>query len=149
MNAGNTLVMKRTFPASCERVFAMWTSAEQMMKWFCPGKDMTVPVAEVDAREGGSYRIVMQNKDGETYSPSGIYEKVVQNETLIFSWKWADSETITRVTLDFRAVGAAETELTLTHEGFPESDMRDRHNEGWEGCLSRLSEALQPLSEEQ
>ncbi len=149
MNARNTLVLKRTFSASCERVFAMWTSAELMMKWFCPGKDMTVPVAEVDARDGGSYRIVMQNKDGETYSPSGVYEKVVPNETLIFSWKWADSETITRVTLDFRAVGAAETELTLTHEGFPESDMRDRHNEGWEGCLSRLSEALQPSSEEQ
>ena len=28
MNAGNTLVLKRTFPASCERMFAMWTSAE-------------------------------------------------------------------------------------------------------------------------
>ena len=70
MNAGNTLVLKRTFPASCERLFAMWTSAELMMKWFCPSKEMEVPVAEVDAREGGSYRIVMQNKDGETYSPS-------------------------------------------------------------------------------
>ena len=72
MNAGTTLILKRTFPASCERVFAMWTSAELMMKWFCPGKDMTVPVAEVDAREGASYRIVMQNKDGETYSPSNL-----------------------------------------------------------------------------
>ena len=68
MNAGNTLVLKRTFPASCERLFAMWTSAELMMKWFCPSKEMEVPVAEVDAREGGSYRIVMKNKDGETYS---------------------------------------------------------------------------------
>jgi uncharacterized protein YndB with AHSA1/START domain len=102
------------------------------------GEHMTVPVAEVDAREGGSYRIVMQNQDGETYSPSGVYEKVVPNEKLIFSWKWADSELITRVT----AVSDAETELTLTHEGFPETEIRDRHNEGWEGCLSRLAQAL-------
>jgi uncharacterized protein YndB with AHSA1/START domain len=142
MNAGNTLVLKRTFPASCERLFSMWTSAEKMMTWFCPGEHMTVPVAEVDAREGGSYRIVMQNQDGETYSPSGVYEKVVPNEKLIFSWKWADSELITRVTLEFRAVSDAETELTLTHEGFPETEIRDRHNEGWEGCLSRLAQAL-------
>jgi uncharacterized protein YndB with AHSA1/START domain len=142
MNTGNTLVLKRTFPASCERLFTMWTSAELMMKWFCPGKEMTVPVAEVDAREGGSYRIVMQNKDGETYSPSGIYEKVVPNEKLIFSWKWADSDLITRVTIDFRAVSDAETELTLTHEGFPETEVRDRHNEGWQGCLSRLADAI-------
>jgi uncharacterized protein YndB with AHSA1/START domain len=103
---------------------------------------MTVPVAEVDAREGGSYRIVMQNQDGETYSPSGVYEKVVPNEKLIFTWKWADSELITRVTLEFRAVSDAETELTLTHEGFPETEIRDRHNEGWEGCLSRLAQKL-------
>jgi uncharacterized protein YndB with AHSA1/START domain len=142
MSAGNSLVLKRTFPATCERLFAMWTSAEMMMKWFCPGKEMTVPVAEVDAREGGSYRIVMQNKDGETYSPSGIYEKVVPNEKLIFSWKWADSELITRVTIEFKPVGDKETELTLTHEGFPEIEIRDRHNEGWEGCLSRLAEAV-------
>ena len=142
MNTGNTLVLKRTFPASCERLFTMWTSAELMMKWFCPGKEMTVPVAEVDAREGGSYRIVMQNKDGETHSPSGIYEKVVPNEKLIFSWKWADSDLITRVTIDFRAVSDAETELTLTHEGFPETEVRDRHNEGWQGCLSRLADAI-------
>jgi uncharacterized protein YndB with AHSA1/START domain len=141
MNAANSLVLKRTFPASCERLFSLWTSAELMMTWFCPSKEMTVPVAEVDAREGGSYRIVMQNKDGETYSPSGVYEKVVPNEQLIFTWKWADSELITRVTLDFRAVSDAETELTLTHEGFPETEIRDRHNEGWEGCLSRLAEA--------
>ena len=141
MNTANSLVLKRTFPASCERLFSLWTSAELMMTWFCPSKEMTVPVAEVDAREGGSYRIVMQNKDGETYSPSGVYEKVVPNEQLIFTWKWADSELITRVTLDFRAVSDAETELTLTHEGFPETEIRDRHNEGWEGCLSRLAEA--------
>ena len=142
MNAANSLVLKRTFPASCERLFSLWTSAELMMTWFCPSKEMTVPVAEIDAREGGSYRIVMQNKDGETYSPSGVYEEVVPNEKLVFSWKWADSELITRVTLDFRAVNEAETELTLTHEGFPEAEIRDRHNEGWNGCLSRLAQAL-------
>lgn len=142
MTTDNTLVLKRTFPASRERVFAMWTSAELVKKWFCPGKDMTIPVAEVDARDGGSYRIVMQSPDGETYSPSGVYEKVIPNEKLVFSWKWADSEIITRVTIDFRAVSDAQTELTLTHEGFPDTGLRDRHNEGWEGCLSRLSEAL-------
>jgi uncharacterized protein YndB with AHSA1/START domain len=142
MNAGNTLVLKRTFPASCERVFAMWTTDELVKKWFCPGEDMTVPVAEVDAREGGRYRIVMQNKEGGTHSPSGVYERVIPNEQLIFSWKWADSELITRVTIDFLAVNDAETELTLTHEGFPEAEIRDKHNQGWDGCLGRLSEAL-------
>jgi len=134
--------MKRTFPASCERLFAMWTTGELLKKWFCPSDGMTIPVAEADANVGGSYRIVMQNKDGETYSPSGVYEEVIANEKLVFSWKWADSEVITRVTIDFVAISDSETEMTLTHEGFPDNEMRDSHYEGWEGCLSRLAAAF-------
>lgn len=102
---------------------------------------MTIPIAELDLREGGHYRIVMQNEDGETYSPSGVYETVQPNEVLVFSWKWADSNVTTRVTLNFRALGESETELTLTHEGFPDGDMRESHNEGWDGCLNRLEKA--------
>ena len=143
MSKENTLVMTRIFPASRERVFAAWTREEILKQWFCPGENMTIPVAEADAREGGHYRIVMRNKDGNTYSPSGTYEKVVENEQLIFSWKWADSDLVTRVTIDLKALNENETELTLTHEGFPETDIRDRHNEGWEGCLSRLAATLQ------
>ena len=141
MKGNKSLVIKRTFAASCERLYSMWTDADLLREWFCPGEDMTVPVAEADPREGGSYRIVMENKDGVTHSPSGVYETVVPNERLVFSWKWADSEVITRVTLDFRALSAKETELTLTHDGFPQTEMRDLHTEGWEGCLARLEQA--------
>ena len=141
MGSNESLTIKRIFPASQERLFAMWTTEELLKQWFCPGQDMTIPVAEVDARDGGSYRIVMQNKDGETYSPSGVYETVHPHDKLIFTWKWADSEIITRVRIELRAISETETELTLTHEGFPDADMRDRHNEGWDGCLARLSEA--------
>lgn len=142
MNAENVLTLKRVLPASKERVYAMWTSEELLKKWFCPGKDMTIPVAEVDPREGGRYEIVMKNSDGETYSPSGTYETVIPNEKLVFSWKWADSDIVTRVTVEFIAIGRDQSELVLTHEGFPDSQMRDSHSEGWEGCLSRLADAV-------
>jgi len=142
MSVSDSLTVRRTFAASQERLFAMWTTADLMKEWFCPGKDMTIPVAEVDARAGGAYRIVMQNKDGETYSPSGIYETVRPHDKLVFSWKWADSEVITRVTIELRSISESETELTLTHDGFPDDDMRDRHNTGWDGCLNRLAEAV-------
>ena len=141
MNSGNSLVMKRTFATSRERLFALWTQEELLKRRFCPADDMTIPVAETDVRVGGGYRIVMQNNKGETYSPSGVYEEIIPHEKLVFSWKWADSDLVTRVTLDFVALGKSETELTLTHDGFPDSDVRDRHSEGWEGCLSRLAAA--------
>jgi uncharacterized protein YndB with AHSA1/START domain len=45
------------------------------------------------------------------------------------------------VTVAFEAKGN-ETELTLTHERFASAEQRDRHSEGWTGCLARLEEAL-------
>lgn len=146
MSAENTLVITRVFAAPPERVFAAWTREEILQTWFCPGNDMMMPVTEIDAREGGSYRIVMQDKTGKTYSPSGTYEKVVENRQLIFTWKWADSPLVTRVTIDLKPINDNETELTLTHEGFPEAESRQRHNEGWDGCLDRLAQSLQPPS---
>ncbi len=41
----------------------------QAIPWFS-----NEPFAEVDAREGGSYRIDMEDKDGKTCSPRGVYE---------------------------------------------------------------------------
>jgi hypothetical protein len=59
MNAvAERLVVKRTFKAPVERVYAAWTDAEQMKRWFAPGA-MSVPMAESDAREGGRYRVQM------------------------------------------------------------------------------------------
>lgn len=137
MSNTKSLTLTRVLPASRDRVFRAWTEESLIKQWFCPG-DMTVPVAELDVREGGHYRVVMRNAGGETHSPSGSYEKVVPNEQLVFSWKWADSELVTRVTVDFRTINENATELTLTHEGFPETELRDRHTQGWEGCLAKL-----------
>ena len=142
MAKGNSLVLTRVLPASREKVFAAWTEEAMIKQWFRPSEGVTVPVADLDVREGGAYRLVVQGTEGQTYSPSGIYEKIVPNEQLIFSWKWADSELITRVTIDLRDHGDNETELTLTHEGFPETDIRDRHTQGWEGCLAKLAEVV-------
>ncbi len=142
MTKGNKLVLTRVLPAPREKVFAAWTEETLIKKWFCPQEGMTVPVAEFDVREGGSYRLVVEDAKGKTYSPSGVYEKIVTNEQLIFSWKWADSELITRVTIELRALGDNETELTLTHEGFPDTELRDRHVQGWEGCLAKLPDVF-------
>jgi uncharacterized protein YndB with AHSA1/START domain len=142
MANGNSLVLTRVLPAPREKVFAAWTEEAMIKKWFCPGEGMTVPVAELDVREGGNYRLVIEDAEGETYSPSGTYEKIVPNERLVFSWQWADSDLITRVTIDLKDHGNNQTELTLTHEGFPETEIRDRHSEGWEGCLANLQDVI-------
>ena len=46
------------------------------------------------------------------------------------------SETL--VTVEFRDLGG-RTEVVLTHEFFPDINMRDQHSEGWAGCLEQLA----------
>jgi len=43
----------------------------------------------------------------------------------------------TLVTVEFRDQ-RGETEVILTHERFRNAEERDRHQQGWSGCLERL-----------
>jgi uncharacterized protein YndB with AHSA1/START domain len=137
------LVVTRIFKAPVERVYAAWTDAQQMKRWFAPG-DMSVPVAEADVREGGGYRVQMagSGSDCEFHTTGGIYREVVPNRRLVFTWQWEGSELETMVTLEFRPLSDSETELTLIHEGFDSEDTRDKHGQGWDGCLAKLEAFL-------
>jgi hypothetical protein len=46
------------------------------------------------------------------------------------------------VTLEFKSLSANETELTLCHEGFDSEDSREKHGQGWDGCLAKLAAFL-------
>ena len=66
MANGISLVLTRVLPASREKVFAAWTDKAMIKQWFCPSEGMTVPVAELEVREGGAYRLVIEESDGGT-----------------------------------------------------------------------------------
>ena len=142
--AETTLKLSRVFRASPERLFEAWTKPEALSRWFGPSPEMTVPVADVDLRVGGNYRITMQNLDGEQFTAIGVYREIKPAERLVFTWVWEQGGPDvgeTEVTLEFRAAGPG-TELTLTHTLFPDSGVRDHHGEGWSGSLDCLETYL-------
>lgn len=130
------LTLNKRCKAPVERVFAAWSTAEQLQRWFGPG-DLTVPQAEVDFRVGGGYRVVMQRHDGGQHIIAGTYHEIVPNERLRFSWRWEGSEVTTEVEIRFQAAGD-QTDCILTHREFPTEEMRDKHRDGWEGCFAKL-----------
>jgi uncharacterized protein YndB with AHSA1/START domain len=133
----NTLRITERFAAPLARVFSAWTDAAVLRRWFAPG-DMRVPEAIADVRPGGRYRIVMEQADGQQHIVTGEFRDVIPNERLAFTWQWEGSEAVTLVEIVFRAIDANHTELNLVHTQFGTTDARDKHGQGWRGCLVNL-----------
>ncbi len=139
-----TLNLTRTYSAPREEVFRAWTEPETLKRWFAPSDEFSTPIAEVDLRVGGAYRIGMKPPDQEDmFIVVGTYREVQPPERLVFTWSWEEGMDVgeTLVTVEFRDLGGS-TEVVLTHELFPNEQARDKHNEGWSGCLERLEKIL-------
>ncbi len=135
------IVLRRTYKASRERVFAAWTQPEVAAKFLGPD-EVTVPDIQMDVRTGGSYRITMLMADGERWIVRGIYREVRAPERLAMTWRWEEEnpadEHDSLLTLEFNELGG-ETELVLTHEQFMSAESRDRHEHGWAVILDQLA----------
>jgi uncharacterized protein YndB with AHSA1/START domain len=137
----SSLLISRTYPASVERVFKAWTDANQLGQWFAPTDDYTTK-ASVDLQVGHEYRIAITHKGGNTHTILGTYRLIDPPRKLVYTWRWEGGPMAdTLVTIDFAPEGDA-TKVTITHEQFTNTEDRDKHNEGWNGCLNRLQRTL-------
>lgn len=136
-----SLQIRRVFQASRQQVFAAWSKPDLLKQWFRPGEGFSVAFAEVDLRVGGKYRLgLLPPDEAQVIAVSGEYREIKPPEKLVFTWAWESDEPEaedTLVTVEFFDRGG-HTELVLTHERFPNPDVRDQHIAGWEGCLSGL-----------
>jgi uncharacterized protein YndB with AHSA1/START domain len=137
----SSLLISRTYPASVERVFKAWTDANQLGQWFAPTDDYTTK-ASVDLKVGHEYRIAITHKGGNLHTILGTYRLIDPPRKLVYTWRWEGGPMAdTLVTVDFAPDGDA-TKVTITHEQFTNTEDRDKHNEGWNGCLNRLQRTL-------
>ena len=133
-----SLEIRRVYNAPVAAVYAAWTDPEQMKHWFAPSDDFGPSEVTVDGRVGGRYRIVMHRPDGDESRVGGVYREVVPNSRLVYSWAWESTpERESLVTVEFKPSGDG-TELVLTHQRFADTEARDKHQHGWNGCLERL-----------
>jgi uncharacterized protein YndB with AHSA1/START domain len=132
-----SLTVKRIIKAQRSKVFAAWTKPELVKRWYAPGT-MSVPMAAVDFRVGGEYRIEMKDHS-ESYIATGTYQEIVPDELISFTWGWqGDPSPQTLVVVQFKDVDGG-TEVTLTHDRFVNTESRDKHQDGWMGCLENLA----------
>ena len=137
-----SLRLQRRYRAAKETVFAAWTQGDALKRWFAPNDATAVPLAELDLRVGGRYRIELLGGDGVTRCVSGVYKVIDPCERLVFTWTWDFApELETLVSIELASVDG-ETLLTLTQTQFIDAALRDLHETRWSGSLDRLERAL-------
>ena len=88
-----SLRVERTFDASPEDVFDAWTNPEVLRRWWRPNPAWSTPVAEVDLRVGGRYRISMEDPEtGPSITAGGEYSEVSRPRRLVYSWQWEEDD---------------------------------------------------------
>ena len=141
ISPNTALEIRRIFQAPRKKVFRAWTEAKELNRWFGPSDEYTAKT-EVDLRVGGKYRFEIRHSGEAVHTAFGEYREILPPEKLVFTWSWEDgSVENTLVTIDFLDNGAG-TQIVLTHELFPSTEWRDKHNEGWNGCIGQLEKLL-------
>lgn len=136
--AAEAMVLSRLFPHPRAAVYAAWTTADALKRWWGP-KGMTTPVVELDFRVGGAYRMVM--KDGTNEYPfHGKFREIVPNERIVFDAKVGEEDIMTTVT--FTDDGEGRTLLTVKQTRPRNAAMRKGQTEGWSGQLEKLDGLL-------
>ncbi len=136
------LRLERTIEASPEEAFDAWTNPEVLRRWWAADPTWVTPIAEVDLRVGGRYRLSMEDPvSGTTHTVVGEYREVQRPERLVYSWSWERSDGqpdhTSTVTVEFLGEGERTT-IVLEHTELASSESRDGHREGWIACLDNL-----------
>lgn len=145
--AEEKVVITRIYEAPPEVVFKAWTDPKQLMKWFGP-KHFTNPICEVDAREGGAWKIVMRSPGGTDHPCEGIYEEFVPPSLLVFTNNAVDQDGKLilegHTTVRFEDHDRGFTKLTLTTRAValvPSAVINLKGMEaGWTQSLEKLTE---------
>ncbi|HLI91133.1 MAG TPA: SRPBCC family protein [Ktedonobacteraceae bacterium] len=81
------IIMTRTFDAPRELVYRAYTDPRLIPQWWGP-KSETTTVDQMDVRQGGSWRYIQRNDDGQEYAFRGVYHEVKAPERLVYTFEF-------------------------------------------------------------
>jgi len=156
-NSQDAVVIERTFDASVELIWQMWTDPEHFKSWYGP-KGFSVPVADMDLRVGGKRLICMSSPDGSMKMwTTGEYMQIAPTTRLVYTESPADEDgnvvspaamgmpegypMTTEVTVSLEDLGG-RTKMVMTHAGMPASSGAGG---GWSQAFDKLADHVEAV----
>lgn len=151
------LIITRVFDAPVAQVWKAWSDSGDIMQWWGPDH-FSCPMAKIDFREGSTSLLAMRPPkefgDQDMYS-TWDYQKIVPMERIEYIHNLADADgnkmdptalgmpadfpQDQHHTISFKALGANQTELTVTEHGWTVGQMREMSRMGMEQCLDKMA----------
>jgi uncharacterized protein YndB with AHSA1/START domain len=140
----NSIKLHRVLRTEPEIIYRAFLNAEAMSKWI-PPNGFTGKVHQMDAKEGGVYKMSFINFNTmKSHSFGGKYVKLVPYEHICYTNTFDDpnlkGEMLTTVVLKKVSCG---TELNITQEGIPDPIPPESCYLGWQESLTLLAKLVE------
>jgi uncharacterized protein YndB with AHSA1/START domain len=135
-----------TFDAPRELVFRAYTDPELVPQWWGP-RYLTTTIDKLEARSGGSWRIIQRDPDGNEYSFHGVFHEVAAPDRIIQTFEYEGMPGhVTLETATFEDLGGKTRVVTQSvfqsvedRDGMVMSGMDTGVNEGYEQLVELLA----------
>jgi uncharacterized protein YndB with AHSA1/START domain len=142
------LFIIREFDAPRELVFKAFTDPKLYVQWLGP-RELTMTLERFEPRNGGSYRYIHKDRDGNEYAFYGVNHEVLAPERIISTFEFEglpEKGHVMLGTVKFEALPGNRTrlvsqsvfQLVADRDGMIQSGMERGVNEGYD----RLDELL-------
>jgi len=139
----DTIVVRRTYDASAERVYRAWTDRAELERWYVPGDERwTATMLPHDFRVGGGKRFRFGPPD-ETFFEDCHYVDIVPERRICYAMTFSRGDmriTVSMVTVEFVPRGqrcdVRVTDQLAILDGGDTAKDRER---GWGETLDKLS----------
>jgi uncharacterized protein YndB with AHSA1/START domain len=156
--------ISRTFKASRDLVFAVWTEQQHLKQWFGP-KGFTIPISQINLVRGGAFHYCMRAANGSEMWGKWTFQEIEPPSRIVFVSTFSNKhgnitrhpyvpgwplEVLTTTTFieDHRKT-TIHLQWTPLHANAAEQrifdTMHEAMNQGWTGTFDQLDDYLVTL----